>query len=506
MLTKLLSLTALCFGLVVHGDPELSQITQGLTQKLNPAGYSVRSGKARQFGIEDCDRVVPIFGNCFGNNPAAPYVVALVPQIPGEYLDPYYNTSFIYPEEDAGLSLSYRLNPNEAVILMGQTPPQGAYFGAQTYLFARQGTPKPPLWFSFFLGEETTSLFFFVSPNPERFLSFSSLSESINHVRMSRQLGAPSAFDRRFYTIHSADPQTANTVKQALIGAGAAEKAIFIEALPNSVKLGLGASSDDLTTLVRYALPKNESEGERWRDTLPLSVLRVSGPDSAIGSVKRFGPQPESVLTGNDESGLLVALRDLTFELKQGLGISLFTETSEFLPASSINLTGKKCIPATMNCLGETLDTDTYRISSAVVLDSNDVLVVAGVDHTETGNATYVSLSVNDQSILKGVASESQTGTAAGFVSGRLKGSASAFLAEEGRRISPALSVAKEKLYLRLFARNCSGLPFCTVISAAKVALDKPLVLTQRAYVKPGDSLGADPTKLLSPRLIVWKR
>ncbi len=499
-------LSLLLFSSLAAAEISQTQVADAFRAKASASGYAVRPGKISLMGIEQCSDAIRIFGNCLGNNPAAPYLVVLVPQLQGEYVDPYYNTSLLLPNEDPSLSGTYRVQPNEAIVLIGTTPPQGAYFGAQSYLFTRKGITQAPSWLTAF-DPDAADLFYGPSPNPARSLLFASLSEAMNQVTLAKQQGIASSFNQRFYFVSSADKSTAEAVKRLLVESGAAPAAIHIEAIPSTAKLGLGADADDLATVIRYALPQTIAAGEAWRSSAPIQVMRVSGPAGTLPYVVRYGEQPAPVRTGNEEGLLSPALNQLETEVRAVLGISSQSASQTLLPVSLLGLTGIKCIENGMNCLGDTLDTDTYRRAGNIILDENDVAVVVGVNHTQTQNATYVSLAVVREEYLMGVESVSQTGPAAGFVQGELNDSVDKFkTAYPQMRMPLLLSAAKQKLYVHLFARNCSGLPLCTVVSESAIPKEEEIAFMQRTYLKPGSTMGADVSKLLSPKAITLKR
>jgi len=498
-------LLASIFSTFAAAEPSQPQFTDAFKTRAMAAGYSVRTGKMTIFGIEQCPQAIEVFGNCLGNNPAAPYLVPLVPQVPGEFVDPYYKTSRFLPEEDPTLSGTYRLQPNEAIVLIGQSPPKGAYFGVQSYLFARKGTAQAPFWLSA-ADAETADLLYRQSPNPSRLLLFASVSEAMNQVTLSQQLGVASGFNQRFYFISSPDKSTAESVKRMLVESGASSSAIHTEAIPSTARLGLGADADDLMILIRYSLPESLETGEAWRNAPPVQVLRVSGPSSTLTAVSRFGEQSAPERTGHDEGMLSTALGQLESSIKTTLGL-LSVTTKTLAPVSLLGLTGIKCIQNGMNCLGDTLDTDTYRKAGGLFLDEKDAAIAFGVNHTQTQNATYVSIAVLWEQYLMGVNSTSQTAPAAGFVQGELNGSVEKFQAAYPQMPMPLiLSAAKSKLYVHLFARNCSGLPLCTAISESEIPYGESIALMQRAYLKPGSTTGPEVSKLLSPKVIYWKR
>jgi hypothetical protein len=114
------------------------------------------------------------------------------------------------------------------------------------------------------------------------------------------------------------------------------------------------------------------------------------------------------------------------------------------------------------------------------------VIAVIGTLGTETGNATYVSLSVNWFPQLVGVANLSDPqllGTAAEFAS--------------------VLQNDARLFYLYYFARDCTGLQPCLEVTKQQVPTGGLLRMIQRDYVRPGSAGGPDPTKILKPVAMV---
>ena len=137
---------------------------------------------------------------------------------------------------------------------------------------------------------------------------------------------------------------------------------------------------------------------------------------------------------------------------------------------------------------------------------------MAGVDHTRTRNASYVSLAVYDMSDFTGVASLSQTNRrAVGFRSGALNGSAERMLKAIGkyRGASARLHAALPRLYVAAASRSCRsdfGDTCVDLSDTDTLPLSSLAALTQRAYVKPGKTTGADPDAMLTPVLVFRPR
>jgi len=123
--------------------------------------------------------------------------------------------------------------------------------------------------------------------------------------------------------------------------------------------------------------------------------------------------------------------------------------TQEFLilqmpPANEI---GPRCTEVGMDCLADNQDA-TYQGSHFPtildafprLLDKGEVYAVVGTLGTQTGNATYVGLGINNTKLSLGVEN---------IRDDQLKNTAQAYTREVGNT---------DKFYLYYFARNCEGL------------------------------------------------
>ncbi|MEO7091882.1 MAG: hypothetical protein ABI175_01445, partial [Polyangiales bacterium] len=90
-----------------------------LTASLTKAGYTVQAGSMRFFRVENCRSL----DNCFGNNPTSPYGFYCLPAAPGgSPVDTELQK--ICPE---GTRPTWTLREDEAVVLVGRTPPRARY-------------------------------------------------------------------------------------------------------------------------------------------------------------------------------------------------------------------------------------------------------------------------------------------------------------------------------------------------------------------------------------------
>ncbi|HZC52810.1 MAG TPA: hypothetical protein VE441_09970 [Mycobacterium sp.] len=153
-----------------------------------------------------------------------------------------------------------------------------------------------------------------------------------------------------------------------------------------------------------------------------------------------------------------------------------------------------------MDCLADGQDAS-YFFARARQLEPGTVYAVVGTLATQTGNGTYVGLSVNNMSKLKGVANVPDTD---------LEDSAGGYAATVPNA---------DKFFVHYFTRDCAAITnltdgACTTITDDMVPLDGDqtaqgdpalrgkMGVALRAYVQPGQLRGPDPTQQLKPWII----
>jgi hypothetical protein len=68
---------------------------QAWANGLSAQGYAVAQGSAWKIDTAGCAQITAVFGNCFGNNAAAPYIVPQPPVGVGYPVDPTYGSPFL---------------------------------------------------------------------------------------------------------------------------------------------------------------------------------------------------------------------------------------------------------------------------------------------------------------------------------------------------------------------------------------------------------------------------
>jgi hypothetical protein len=382
---------------------------------------------------------------------------------------------------------THRLGEQEALVVLGELPPPGRYFGFQPYIFSREGQlDEADVLFQSLTDPFMKSILFMKSPNPSRPLVFSSIGDSINNVVIEHQSGA--AFGEQRFFIMTPDAGLEKEMRQVLLQSGVPDtRHIFKAPIPASfAKLGLNSSADDFMTVLRYALPEDEIAGDQWRQQLPLVVFRVRSHERNQIATP-YSVSVRETRSVRSELNLQHSLDKLVVGLKNRWA-QMNSVSSEFRSLLlAMDLLGEHCIKRPMNCLGDTADAD-YQISETASVDQDEILAVAGTLGTVTGNATYTSLAVNRIPELIGVSN---------LTDKDLKGTAS--------DLFPG-SQDSEKLYLVYFARDCGNMKHCHPITEAMVPHGDQLKFIQRNYVVPGTTRGPAPGGLVNPKMIVLKK
>lgn len=502
--------------------PSLEQKVGDFQGILRSQGYEVARGYWDLWTTEDCKFPLQTIGSCYGNNPTAPYVLAFLPYWKNEFVDRSLNHTLAQGKR--GMTPNYRLGEREAIVVLAELPPPARYFGIGTNVFTRhiQLNTEDAVYQKLDAGGATDLLkiLFSATPNPDRRLLVASIGNSINNVVIEDQ-SKENWGQQRFFVI-TPDEEMADAMTAAFVSAGVDATHVFVEPVgtanpddsnaPPLVRLGYGRTADDFITYIRYSMPNDLALGERWREELPLTILRVRDPKG--GSAEEpFGIPPY---------GTKVANTDEPSELEADLGnlvnavtthwSSMDAEATEFRSLSLwVDLIGQHCLghdgppaPAAhefppggdilprgpMNCLGDSQDAD-YQISGGTyTIDNDEVIAVVGTLGTKTGNATYSSLSVNWFPELVGVLNRDDT---------VLEESAKKF-----KHIFYPEDLYK-KFYVYYFARDCSGLyPWCQEIPRTLIPAGDTLKILQRNYINPGSDRGPDPYKVLNPFSILF--
>jgi hypothetical protein len=486
---------------------------------LSSHNYTVVQGNVFLMVNSECPTFVAIFDSCFGQNPAAPYIIPQ-PPIEHSYVDPYYAVPLETPGPEGLTDIIYRLGNNDALVTIISYPPKAAYFGYQSYVFTREISdyagitpPRPPT----------------VSPDPSRYEIFGSIGNAVNNVIVQNQYGSAPWGGTVVMYITTPNQNLANALMANARRHGINPNSIFVEPVGSNVITGNDASADDLMTLMRYAVPESTAAAAEWQNALSRNVLVYKVSNTEI-AVSRFGANQYTAHVSNtDETGLTTALQQLAALLQTYLADTqtpIDTAASQQTEATTVDdangiptsgAVGSACIADGVDCAGDSQDTSTYAtlLNSVLLLGPEETAFIAGVNHSvaSVNNNHYVSVAIDNASNASGVASASQTNpTAVGFDSGFLTGSAQQVLTALGITIPPEdteLTETLSKLYVTFIARNCNNATiaaanaYCIdLMGSSLIPLEDPISITERSYVVPGTTAGGYPPEMVYPYII----
>ncbi|MGR2754029.1 hypothetical protein [Agromyces arachidis] len=510
----------------VAAQSQGDRMARQLVDDLTADGLEASRGYPRLWTMDDCEAGYEVTFNCYGNNPASPYVLPAVAPWPDEYVDPA--TEGAFGRVRPGYTTTHRFDPREAVVVFGTMPPPGRYMGLQSYVFSHEwvvpeGDPARPYGYPWitdaasggrdaFIDSPMVGYLFATLPrDPGRVQSFSSLGNSINNVVMDGDASGASFGEQRYFII-TPDQVMEEKVRTALDALGVPEEAVFTERIPSSfagVPLGplrLDEASLDFLHGFRYAMPDDERAAKAWRSTLPLQVVRVREAPSSERPAEPYGDEPRDPRSAEDEADLrgdLAALEASVTARATGGPWNL-----EPLPAPSLGEPplmgnvetwlghfGPHCRSVGENCLGDGQDAS-YFFMPPQPLDSGQVYAVLGTLGTRTGNATYNGLSINDASLLKGVSN----------VPDEDPGSPETDLADSAQGYAATVEQA-DKFFVHFFTRDCDAIAgltdgACTTITENMVPMVTDVTAPGdphlhgyftaglRSYVKPGTERG----------------
>ena len=419
--------------------------------ELEQDGFIVKEGS---FGTVDvvtlcCSGVLP---SCLGNNGNFPYLMFTIP--PGE-------------GQTVGKTnpWTFQLRPDEAIVLIGRTPPPVSYFSYRSYLMTR-----------YYASDQT------------RKKIFASLGDTLNDLTIkTKGMRAGDPFDQDTIIVTTADSGIDKRIRKAARRAGLQEDIINTDIIPSSaVKLGFNSDSDEFAFLHRIALPKYgyEDEVSAYLQNPGGVVLRVT-PVTPAAVDPYSMPRLRVRGTGVTEIDLMDDLDDL----RQAI-LAKYTGLQATDLVASVWLTeGFDAIQRGINGLGENRDTTYLKADPLFTLseDPNDFLIVYGVNHEATGKATYANFTVYGADLLIGVASAHSRdfwGSAQDYISGQPE---------------------TNYLYAWKVARHCNGEAHCTEVPIGDcpgLALDEQIFVVFRAYLERGTKVGPAYPEIVYDRAI----
>lgn len=423
-------------------------------------------------------------------NNVEPYMSVILPP-------DWENANPLFPLQRA-IPVNYLLRQDEAILVIGSTPPPMAYYSFQTMLFARYNPATKNY-------DRATGGFY--APY-EAVVAY--VGDTVNSLTIRTTGSTP--FNRPMAFISTGNRQTQERLRAALRSAGYPDSLINTEALPPAlVRFGYETGDQFLFTM-RLAIADGGQQAFNEFETSVqngdvMKVFRVR-PKTSFSS----DPLPAPVLrtrgTGRTEMDLFPTMEKLhqaILDHYSRLGYNA-EELDTFLPDYIPE--GYPAIQRGIAYMGPGHDGSAgygrdanYWASPWFDLPENAFAIAYGVDHAATGKAIYSSLNVYlHQTIAAGIATANSSdfkahpGTASQYLPG-----------------GPGI----EKFYVWKIARACSGDPTCLEAKlpppvwdkacGSKIPPDAPVRIAFRQYMEPPTKVGPTEAELLYDRVIVFR-
>jgi hypothetical protein len=425
---------------------------------LKQDGFDVTTGATVAINVVRawCDGKTPLPGFAFdhalySNN--QPYLGLLVPKS---------------AQEPGHLTGIFQLDPAEAIVLIGQTPPPQKYFGFYPFLRTR------------------------VNADGVRQSLWATLGDAVNNATVKTT--GPTPFNSPVALIFTPDQGTDARVRAALRRAGY-PSAIFNTLVLPAPMLNLGHSqtADEFFIAVRNAMWQNQSEGDAYIQNPPLHLFRVT---PRVETIADPFPVPRLRVRGTGQTEMdlmdrLALLRQRLVEANSGLHATDLATRPNFYE-------GYDYIQRGVDPWGDSRDAffltagylPEFSSPEKVTLADDEFLMVYGANHVATGKATYHSVNVY---------SSSEGKVPIGDVDDRMfPGTAAPYLPGD-----PAANL----MYAFKISRNCGNEPNCVTLAldnCPRLTIDSNTVLGLifRMYLEPATKVGAAMPEVLYDRVI----
>ncbi|WP_344657528.1 hypothetical protein [Catenulispora subtropica] len=450
------------------GDGTDQQVAR-FERQLARADYASQQGSEEVFILNQKYCTGAVF-SAMWPNPQSPYIISSLPEVPGQA--PNTNTP-----------RTWRIRQDEAVVLIGTTPPPVEYFSFDLTMLKGSLPVGPVLW--------------------------TSVGDPVNLKTIHTRGRTP--YSRQFALVITGNRRTRDEVNQMLAASGLGGATTDMTIPPAMFRLGLEAGTDEFLLGIRTSVPKAgfEQALEDYRATPPLQVFRVRpGSGAADQTQPVYQPDPLRVpplrTSGNGENELnlnptLQTLRQRIIDAHPGYDVHeevVQRGFEESYPGLQNNLV---IDPPTTGVGALSYDADD-PITDNISLPDGSFAVAYGTNHVSTGQATYSSITLNADT-KAAVAVEAKDNVA-------LLGSARDFIPDQKNA---------DKFYAWTFSRADNGptgphvtqLPstttdFCAQYNGTRSVDLSTVRFVARAYMQPDTLTRPALSALLLDRVLVF--
>jgi hypothetical protein len=428
-----------------------------------------------------------VLPSAYGNNPSTRYLTCFVPPAPGHTVPGLFARIAVALGRGTNVSAFWNLGPDEAIVFVGRTPPECRYFSYDHYLMSRT------------YGNETRWI-------------FANIADTVNNLDINTERtpngSAGNPFNQTTVIVATADKGIDQRIRAAAISAGYPNGIFNTQVFPsNMLNMGLENDSDTFLIAMRPALYKDKQAGNDYLNNTPATVFRIT-PNGSTKLDHYNYPELKVRGTGKTEFDLTADLAELREAILKKYRDLNATElpTSQATPSGSdgiqrgIDVLGPDsdaCYLWTSNLTPNTPTSPFPNLSlysdfiphPVITLgnDTNEFIIVYGVNHVATGKATYENFVLYGPG-FNGVGAIHDT---------EFNGTAQEYLPDNPNA---------KYLYVYKIARNCNVDPHCFEVPYGPggygIGLDKPLFIGWRLYLEKTTKTGPSYTEIVYDKAI----
>jgi hypothetical protein len=200
------------------------------------------------------------------------------------------------------VGLPWHLNKEEAVVLLGITPPEVQYFGLTNYLYEH----TYPQEFEIDESVKPLSACWGKDAPTRRCDVFASLGDALNHGNLMPNRTGVGVYNQPFAMVIAPSMTVFNATSSLIKSSGIG--VVNSLPLPGSIlNLGFGEGKDTFGPLLRTAFPSDADAYKAWIDAKPFILLRVTPTTEESDRINSDGnklyPKPRYCALGGPGSG-----------------------------------------------------------------------------------------------------------------------------------------------------------------------------------------------------------
>ncbi len=395
-----------------YGNDEDTNIMNFIST-LNKRSFIVQEGKLSYIDIiKLCSEGKA--DSALGNNVGAPYAACLLPpapnQDPSEGQEPPigYNPDSPnnYPASIDYIApgVNTKLRPDEAVVLIGRTPPPVLYYCFRSYVGFVENKPEKDYSKYITAGDDYTGFYHMI---------FASLGDQLNNYNLwtdNTPKGEPgNPFNSSTIIVSTADRNINKQIRDALGTAGYSPDIMNDDNIPiELVNMGLEKGKDTFIYMMRFALWAERNIGDKYLNNIDkfIKVFRIT-PKIPLTNINPW-PVPTLKIreTGINEYQIVPNSRHDFDHLRNEI-IKKYGDTE--YDHVDLDLTigipdNYNAILRDINVYGDNRDAVYFKTEDFQLTSDDDFVIVYGINHERTGKAIYSNASFYGAELFNGVA------------------------------------------------------------------------------------------------------